>query len=168
MSQSSRAPEEPRIASREEIVEWVKKRIVELEEELRILKSLLSMIESPGRPIMGEKVEEVKAGRRRIARVYRGDSYVRMVPELPLPLPLEVREYLESVVREIRESQARAGVPEDERARLYVKERPDNSVSEVGIENLYSTIDIIKARAALKYSAELAYQVYKSAQEEDV
>ena len=165
MSQSSKVPEEPRTASREEMVEWVKKRIAELEEELRVLRGLLSMVESPGRPVLGEKVEEVKVGRRRIAKVYRGDSYVRMVPELPLPLPLEVREYLESVVREIRESQARAGVSEDERARLYVKERPDQSVSEAGIENLYSTIDLIKARAALKYSAELAYQVYKSQEE---
>ncbi|MEB3859907.1 MAG: hypothetical protein LRS43_01710 [Desulfurococcales archaeon] len=166
MSQSSKAPEEHQVASREEVLEWAKKRIEELEVELRVLKAIVSMIETPGRPVMGEKVEEVKAGRKRIARVYRGDSYVRMVPEVPLPLPIEVKEYLESVVREIRDSQARAGVPEEERAKLYVRERPDQSILEAGIENLYSTIDLIKARAALKYSAELAYQVYKSSQSE--
>ncbi len=153
---------ETRAASKEKIIEWIRSRIEELENELRILKSILSMMEGGGGARPGERVEEVRIGRRRIARLYRGEDYVRLVPEFPMALTGDVRSYLEGIVAEITETQARQGIPEEERARLDVKESPEGSVVEVRIEGLKSTLDTLKARAALKFTAEMAWEVYRA------
>lgn len=153
---------ETKAASKEEIVEWLKSRIEELENEIRVLKSILAMMEGGGGARPGERVEEVKLGRRRVARLYRGEDYVRLVPEFPMVLTGDIRSYLNSIVSEIVESQARQGVPEEERARLEVKESPEGSVSEVRVEGLKSTLDTLKARAALKFAAEMAWEVYRA------
>ncbi|GAB6147626.1 hypothetical protein [Stetteria hydrogenophila] len=153
---------EARVASREEIVEWLKSRIEELESELRILKSMLSLIEDRGGARPGERVEEIRVGRRRIARLYRGEDYVRLVPEFPMTLSGDVRSYLDSVIAEIAEAQARQGIPEEERVRLDVKESPDGLAVEARIHGLKSTLDTLKARAALKFAAEMAWEVYRA------
>ncbi len=157
---------EPReIATKDEIIEWVKKRIEELEAELKVMKGIISMIEDRGRISVSEKVEEIKMGRRRIARLYRGEDYIRLVPDFPMPLPQEVRKYLENVEEEINAIQEKQGdLPRDDRARLVIEEKPDNSIAEIKFINLYNTIELLKAKAALKYAAELSYQVYKLAE----
>ncbi len=149
-------------ASKEEIIGWLKNRIKEVEDELRILRSMLSMVEDTGRLSVNEKVEDVKLGKKRIAKIYRGDSYIRIIPEFSSPLPLEVEEYLESVKNEIETSQAKSGLGEEERVQLAIKEKPDNSIAEIRFENIYTTIEMIKAKAALKYAVEIMYQIYKA------
>ncbi len=149
-------------ASREEIIGWVRSRIEELENELRILKSILSMMEGGGGARPGERVEEVRIGRRRIARLYRGEDYVRLVPEFPMALTGDVRSYLEGIVAEITETQARQGIPEEERARLDVKESLNGSIAEIHVGGLDFTLAVLKARAALKFIAETAWEVHKA------
>ncbi len=158
----SHAESRKEYASKEEIANWIRARIKEVEEELRILKSMLNMIEDTGRLSINEKVEEVKMGKRRIAKMYRGEGYIRVVPEFDGHLPVEVREYLESVKSEIEAGQAKAGVEEDERVQLSVKEKPDNSVAEIRFDNIHTTIEVIKAKAALKYAMEIMYQIQKA------
>lgn len=152
--------------SKETLEAYLRKRIGELEEELKALKAMLDYIEDAGRPSPTEREEEVKVGRRRVARLYRGESYVRVVPEVPMALPKEVREYLDSVEAEIKAYQARdaqeAGGPQGEGVKLIIRDRPDGSVAEVKFDGLYSTLEFLKAKAALKYSMEVSYEVYKA------
>ncbi len=150
------------IATKEEIIDWVKKRIESLEEELKIMRGIINMLEERGRLSVTEKVEEVKIGRKRIARLYKGEDYIRLVPDFPMPLPIEVKEYLESVEEEIVTVQSRQGI-DSEKAKLVIDEKPDSSIAEIRYINLYNTLELLKAKAALKYAAELAYQVYKMA-----
>jgi len=90
---------------------------------------------------------------------------VRVAFENPVVLPVEVKEYLRSVEEDIRVLQAKSGV-EGELARLLIREKPDGSTAEIRIENLQSTIEAIKAKAALKYSVEVTYQVLKARERE--
>ncbi len=154
---------ESRSASREEVIEWVRARIRELEEELRILKGLLALLEGgSGGARPGERIEEVRVGRRRIARLYRGEGYLRLAPEYPMTVTSEARAYLEEVVSEIAERQARDEIPEEEQARLEIRRAPDGAISEIRVEGLHGTLDYLKARAALKYVAEHSYDVYRA------
>ncbi|MFZ8792923.1 MAG: hypothetical protein ACO2O2_03405 [Acidilobaceae archaeon] len=147
--------------TREEVLEWLKARVGELEFELKVLKTIVALLDTTQKALVGERVEDVKIGKRRVARVYIGDTYVRVAFETPLVMPLEVKEYLKSVEEDLRVLQARTG-SEGELARLSIRERPDGSVAEVRIENLESTIEIVKAKAALKYAVEVAHQLLKA------
>jgi hypothetical protein len=151
--------------AKEEVLEWLRSRVEELELELKALKTIMAILDSGQQALVGERVEEVKIGRRRVARVYIGDTYVRVAFENPVVLPVEVIEYLRSVEEDIRVLQAKSGV-EGELARLLIREKPDGSTAEIRIENLQSTIEAIKAKAALKYSVEVTYQVLKARERE--
>ncbi len=149
-------------ATKDEILEWLKTRISELEHELKILKGIVNMIEDKGRISITEKVEEIKVGKKRIARLYRGENYIRLVPDFKMPLPSEVREYLESVEQEIESSQLKQmQLKDDEKVKLIIDEKPDESILDIKYINLYNTIELLKAKAALKYAAELSYQIFK-------
>ncbi|MEB2835674.1 MAG: hypothetical protein GSR80_000610 [Desulfurococcales archaeon] len=144
---------------------WVRGRIAELEEELEALRGILEVLEGggdPGRPRPGERVEEVRVGRRRIARVFKGEDYVRLAPLEPLALPPEARAYLEEVVSEIRAEQARdpSRAPE---ARLELREDPGGGLLEARIEGLGGVLELVKAKTALKHAAEAAWQYTRAA-----
>lgn len=145
--------------AREELLEWIDERINELEVELKVLKAIKQLLEEPGGPLHGEKSEDVRVGKRRIARIYRGEDYVRLVFDYPTALPPEIREYLNGVEGELRSSQAKSGVESGELARLAIRERPDGTLAEIKFENLHSTIELLKVKAALKYSAEMTYHI---------
>jgi len=151
--------------SREEVLEWLRAKIEELELELKFLKGILALLDSSQQVLVGERVEDVKIGRRRVARLHVGEGYVRVTFESPIVLPSEVREYLRSVEEDLRVLQAKSGA-EGELARLVVREKPDGSVAEVRLENLQSAIEVIKAKAALKYSVEITYQLLKAREKE--
>ncbi len=148
--------------TKEELDAYLRRRVEELEEELRSLKALLEYIEDAGRQSPTERAEDVKVGRRRVARILRGEGYVRAAPEVPMALPKEIREYLETVEGEIRAYQARSGQQEGEGVKLSIKERPDGTVAEVKFDGLYTTLEVLKAKAALKYAMEVSYDVYKA------
>ncbi|MCE4600800.1 MAG: hypothetical protein F7C38_04465 [Desulfurococcales archaeon] len=156
--------EKEQLASREEVLSWIKHRIEELENELKMLKSILYHYEegTPGRLSIDEKVEEVKVGRRRIARLYIGDSYVRIVPEFEMVLIGDMKEYLDEIIDEIREKQIKEGVEEQDQAKLTIRERTNGSIKEIIISNIEGIAEVIKAKAALKYVAELAWEIYKA------
>ncbi len=149
--------------SKEELIAWLRNKIEELEEELRMLREMLSMLEGGSGWKPGEKPEEVKVGRRRIAVVYRGDNYVRVVPNYPMPNAAEIRSYLEEILNEIREIQARAGASDvGELAKLSVKTSPDDAIIEIVYENLHTAVELLKAKAALKHVVDLGWQIYKA------
>jgi hypothetical protein len=54
--------------SKEDLEAFLRKRVQELEEELRTLKALLEYIEDAGKLSPTERAEDVKVGRRRVAR----------------------------------------------------------------------------------------------------
>jgi len=150
--------------SKGDVERWLRDRIAELEEELSYLKALLAMLSGdqggeadPRRVRPGERVEEVRVGRRRIARVFKGEDYVRLAPLELLALPGEARAYLEEVVAEIRAEQARSG-HEEGLARLEIRESEERGLVEARIEGLKNTLEVIKAKAALKHVAEVAWQ----------
>jgi hypothetical protein len=170
---SKGAGELERSLPKPELEEWLRNRIMQLEEELKYLRALLAMIsgeedveQDPRKVRPGERVEEVKVGRRKIARVFKGEDYVRLASLEPMALPSEVRAYLEDVVSEIRAEQARSG-HESELAKLEVKLDSDNSIKEIVIHNLRNALEIIKAKAALKHVAEVAWQYTKAASQKD-
>jgi len=146
---------------REELVGWVREKLAALEEECRMLKAILETLE--GRTVQArEEREPVLYGKKRIAWLHQGPGYVRLTPEYPLRLPREALEYLEEAVSRIREKQSDEGVPEEERARLDVANSPDGSIAEARISGLHTSLDVIRAKAALKYIAELGYELYKA------
>ena len=166
---SKGAGELEKMLSRGELEEWLRNRIEQLEEELKYLKALLAIVsggegesQDPRRVRPGERVEEVRVGRRRIARVFKGEDYVRLAPLEPIALPSEARAYLEEIVSEIRADQARSG-HESELAKLEISLDNDNSIREILIYNLRNALEIIKAKAALKHVAEVAWQYTKAA-----
>lgn len=163
------ADEKEQYLSKEEVISWIKHRIEELENELRVLRSILAHYEDAGggRASPDEKVEEIKVGRRRIARLYVGESHVRLVPEFEMALLGDLKEYLEETVEEIREKQAREGVDESERVKLTVKEKASGGVKEIIVSNIEGISEMIKSKAALKYAAELAWDIYKARDKED-
>jgi DNA-binding protein YbaB len=155
-----------KLVTREELIEYLKARIKELEEELSMLKALLELVEkgSAGSGALpGEKVEEVKVGRRRIAKLYRGESHMRLVFEEPMPLPEEVEAYLKSVEDEIRGAQAKSGAEAQDLAKMTLEEAPGGGVIEIRFTGLYTTIEHLKVRAALKYAAETIYEFVRAA-----
>ena len=144
----SQLDEQRDIVTKDEILEWARKRISELERELKILKGIIGLIEDKGRISITEKVEEVKVGRKRIARIYRGEGYIRLVPEYRMPLPGEIKEYLDSVENEIEAGQVKQlKLKEGERVKLIIDERPDESIAEIRFINLYNTLEYLKAKA---------------------
>ncbi len=162
--------QEARSLGRSELEQWLRERIAQLEEELRYLRSLLELVSGgsgerpdPRRPRPGERSEEVRVGRKRIARVFRGEDYVRLAALEPLALPQDVREYLEGVVSEIRAQQARQG-REERLAQLEIRTRPDGSIEEIIVSNVHATLEAIKAKAALKHAAETAYLYTRAAE----
>ena len=156
-----------RAVTKEDLEAYLKRRIAELEEELRSLRSLLEYIEDAGKVSPTERVEEVKSGRRRIARLMIGEGYVRAVPDLPLGLPRELRDYLETVEGELRAYQSKLGQHEGEGARLSIRERPDGTVAEVRFDGLLSTLEVLKAKGALRYAMETAYEIYRAQAREE-
>lgn len=156
--------EKEQYLSKEEVISWIKQRLEELENEIRILRSILAHYEqaSSGRISPDEKVEEIKAGRRRIARLYIGENYIRLVPEFDVVLVGDLKEYLEETVEEIKAKQSREGIDEREQVKLIVKEKATGGVREIIISNIEGISEIIKSKAALKYIAELAWDIYKA------
>ena len=157
--------ESTRIAGRERIIEYLKNRVRELEEELEVLRRLLELAEkgAAADALPGERLEEIKVGRKRVARLFKGDSYMRLVFEEPVPLPEEVEAYLRSVEEELREQQAKSGdVEGDALARMSLEYGPGGGVVEVRFSGLYTTIDHLKVRAALKYAAETVHVIVKA------
>ncbi len=152
--------------TREELIEYLKRRLAELEEEVRLLRALLDALERGGiaqGALPGEKVEEVRVGRRRVARLYRGESHMRLVFDEPMPMPEEVEAYLRTVEDEIRGSQARSGAVEaQDLAKLSIEEGP-GGVVEIRFTGIYTTIEHLKVRAALKYVAETLYEFSRAA-----
>ncbi len=155
--------------SKAELALWLRERVAQLEDELRYLRALLEAISGggggerdPRRARPGERVEEVRVGRRRIARVFKGEDYVRLAPLVPLVFPREVRGYIDAVIGEIRAEQARAG-REDRLARLEVRSTPDGGLEEILVDGLHNTLEQIKAKTALKHAAELAWQYTRAA-----
>ena len=157
--------EASRLASREEVLEYLRRRIKELEQELSVLRALLELAEKGGissGALPGEKVEDVRVGRRRVAKLYRGETHMRLVFEEPMPMPEEVEAYLRSVEEEIRGQQARRGdLESEEMARLSFDEA-SGGVVEVRFTGIYSTIEHLKVRAALKYAAETIYEFVRA------
>ena len=156
--------EKEKLLERDEVIARLRERLAELEEEVRLIKSILAALEQAtvGPPSPSEKMEEVRVGKKKIARLYYAEGYVRLRPDFPMSLPSEVWAYLEATVGEIRERQEKEGVDQEEQVRLRRIDGPDGAVAEIRIENLHTTIDHIKARAALKYVAELAYDLYRA------
>lgn len=153
--------------SKEEIITWLRSRIEELENELRVMRSMLELMEGGEGWKPGERPEEVKVGRRKIAVLYRGDYYVRIVPQYPMPDVSEIKSYLENILNEIREIQARTGVETgEELAKLNIKSSPEGFVTEISFENLYSAVELLKAKAALKHSVEVGWHIYKARDKE--
>ncbi len=162
MSALSDQRAENKAITKEDLEEWLKKRLEVLRSETKMIETLLSYIQENGVQNVNEKSEEVKFGRRRIGRILRGETYIRLIPETPIPLPSELREYLETVEGELKSSQLKEGLDESGQAKLVIKERPDASIAEIRFEGLNTTIEMLKAKAALKYTAEIAYQIYKA------
>jgi len=156
--------EKEQYLSKEEVISWIKQRLEELENEIRILRSILAHYEqaSSGRISPDEKVEEIKAGRRRIARLYIGENYIRLVPEFDVVLVGDLKEYLEETVEEIKAKQSREGIDERDQVKLIIKEKATGGVREIIISNIEGISEIIKSKAALKYIAELAWDIYKA------
>jgi hypothetical protein len=146
---------------------WLQERIAELEEELSYLRRILEALggqadpPDPRRARPGERVEEVKVGRRKIARVFKGEDYVRLAPLEALALPKEARSYLENIVSEIRAEQARGW--EDATAKLEIREDPVKGLVEARIEGLRNALEVIKAKAALKHVADVAWHYTRAA-----
>ncbi len=153
-------------ATKEELVEYLRRRIEALEEELRVLKSLLAMIdpssvEGAETVDPSERVEDVKVSKRVIAKLGMGEDYVRIKLLFPTPLPGDVKQYLETVLEEIGEKQAIRGVPPEERAAMEIVPSPDGGVRMIRVYNLSSTLEKVRVKAALKYVAELLYKIYR-------
>jgi hypothetical protein len=153
--------------TKEEIVTWLRSRIEELESELKVMKSMLELLEGGESWRPGEKPEEVKVGRRKIAVLYRGEYYVRIVPQYPMPDVPEIRGYLENILNEIKEIQVRSGAESgDELARLTIRTGPEGHITEIIFENLFSAVEILKAKAALKHSVEVGWHIYRAREKE--
>jgi hypothetical protein len=157
-------------ASKEEIIEYLKRRIEELENELKILRTILARYEPAAMPERfdpNEKLEDVKVGRKTIARIGVGEDYVRAIFRFQTGLPSDIRSYLERISEEIADKQALEGIPPEERTKLEVKEYPEGLVRELSFTNLYGPLERVKAKAALKYAVELLYQLSKKQKSSD-
>ncbi|MEB3756094.1 MAG: hypothetical protein GSR79_04460 [Desulfurococcales archaeon] len=139
---------------------WLKRKIVELEEDLHYYKAMLSILEgsmpiSP--PMPGEKSEDLKVGKKRIAIIFRGDGYVRSSPSFKAFLTSDLREYVNSVVNEIKTMQG-----EESTITLEIRENPDGSLREIRVEGLQSTVEELRIIGAMKYVLQTLYQQYKA------
>ncbi|BAN89714.1 hypothetical protein [Aeropyrum camini] len=161
---------ERQLMRREEVLEWIRARIRDLEEEISYYKTILAIVEkgSVSASLPGEKVEEVKVGRRRVARLYKGETHVRIVMEWPMALPEEIEAYLRSVEEELRAVQARTGdIAGEDLATLTIRRLPDGTVEEIVFKGLYTTVEHLKARSALKYAAESMYHINRAMEREE-
>ncbi len=145
---------------REELLSVARSKVERLEKELRFWRSILSMLEGGEGWRPGERPEELRVGRRRIAVLYRGEDYVRVVPSFPMPDLAELRTHLNFVLNEIRELQVRTGSAE--KASLEVRKGPEGSVIEIRYEGLGSAVELLKAKAALKHAVSVAWEVYRA------
>lgn len=160
----SKAREEGReeIISKGEAIELLKKEIRRLERKLAAYRAILQMLEG-GEEASQEKGEEIRVGRKRVGRLVVGEDFVKLIIEAP-QLPQLVAEYLNGLEKDLRELQMRSGTAEGESlAKISVKER-HNEV-EVRIDNIYTTIELIKAKAGLKYAAEATHEIMKAKEE---
>ncbi|MCS7107780.1 MAG: hypothetical protein NZ902_06755, partial [Acidilobaceae archaeon] len=86
-----------------DVVLWLREEIARLERRLEVLRALLALLEQRElSPVLGERVEEVRVGRRRIARVMTGEDYVRLAFTVPMQLSKEIREYLQGIEEELK------------------------------------------------------------------
>lgn len=148
------------------LLEELRKRIEELERELALLKKVYSALTGSGNeeePV--ERAEEIKVRRKRIAWLYEGEDYVKLVPEFDMVVEDYLQDYLEETVEDIRRKQEREGIDPDEQAQLVIVENDDNTVAELWIRGIYGIADSIKARTALKYAVVLAWDLRKEEQE---
>ncbi|MEB3825679.1 MAG: hypothetical protein LRS47_03315 [Desulfurococcales archaeon] len=144
----------------DDLKSWLRTKIMQLEEELQMYKSLLAVIDgtlplSP--PMPGEKIEDLKVGKKRIASIYRGEGYVRGAPRFKTFVTDEVKSYIEGVISEIREMQGG-----DSEAHYEIKENPDGSLREIRVEGLQSTVEELRVAGALKYVLQTLYYQYKA------
>lgn len=163
-------PSESRVLDKARIIEWLRSRIKDLEEELEAMKALLDIVEKGGSVdsmLPGERSEDLKIGRRRIARLFKGETHVRISFEYPQILPEEVEAYLKNVEEELRSLQARTGgVVGEDLATLHVVRSTDGRVKELWFKGLYTTVEHLKAKAALKYAAETIHYISKAVDRE--
>jgi len=148
----------PELMDKAEILSRLKMRLEELEEEARLVRSMIALLEGePSEPRPDERVEEVKEGRKRVGLLYVANdrSYIRLVPEGEPPLTSDVKAYLEKLVEELRERQKRQGVAlsEDELIQLEIRRGPNGGVQEIVISGIRDLREFVRAQAALKYVA---------------
>jgi len=144
------------LLSKREIVERLRGRLVELEDEIRLVKSLLALLdEEPSKPKAHEKAIDVKLGRKKVATLFVGpdNSYLRLVPEGEPPLASDVLAYLERLVAELRNRQKTLNPLEDEEnlISLEIKQGPRGGVREIVVSGIRDTREYVRVRAALEY-----------------
>jgi len=137
------------------IVEWIRRKVDELEQELRIWKTLLASMEgrSPIELSPSEKVEELRHKRTRYAVIYRGEGYVRMRPIIPARLDQELKGYITNVINELREEYQDEDDEETSLLDLRITENPDGTLSEIVVSGIQDTIGMLRIVGALKYVA---------------
>ncbi|MCE4617445.1 MAG: hypothetical protein F7C32_02545 [Desulfurococcales archaeon] len=137
------------------IREWVKKKVEELEKELKMWKTLLASLEG-GSPIdlsPSEKVEELRHKRTRYAVIYRGEGYVRMRPLINVKLDSELKGYITNVINELKEEYHDEDEDESIPIDLRITENPDGTLSEIAVSGIQDTIGMLRIIGALKYVA---------------
>jgi hypothetical protein len=139
---------------------WLKRKIIEAEEEIQYYKAMLSILEgtlpiSP--PMPGEKSEDIKVGKKRIATIFRGDGYVRSSSSFKAFLTSDMKEYITNVVNEIKTMQG-----EEPTITLDIRENPDGSLREIRVEGLQSTVEELRIIGAMKYVLQTLYYQYKA------
>jgi len=147
------------LLSKKEVVERLRARLVELEEEIRLVKSLLALLdEEPSKPKAHEKAIDVKVGRKKVATIFVGpnNSYLRLVPEGEPPLASDVLTYLEKLISELRDKQKTLYPLEDEEnlISLEVKQGPRGGVREIIVTGIKDMREYVRVWAALEYVGE--------------
>ena len=150
------------LLSREDVVQRLRERLVELEEEIRLIKSILALLGEERRPPRpDERVEEIRQGKKKIGVLYIGKDYVRMVPEGEAIVTEDLRVYLESLVEELRLRQKRMGIISDdeEGISLEIKTGPGGELYEIVVSGIRDTREFVKVHAALRYTATVLYEI---------
>lgn len=142
----------------EEVLEWARRRLREVEEEERMLRALIALLEERETLRPDETLEEIRVGRKRVGRLHTGSNYVRAVPETPIVLLPEIREYLVNLEEELRSTTLSNLEP----PRLVIREKPDGTLHEVRFDNLQTTVEFIKAKAGLRYAIETSAQIARN------
>jgi len=144
------------LLSKREVVERLRARLVELEDEIRLVKSLLALLEEePTKPKAHEKAIDLKLGRKKVATIFEGPdkTYLRLVPEGEPPLARDILAYLENLVAELRNKQKTLNPLEDEEnlISLEVRQGPRGGVREIVVSGIKDTREYVRVRAALEY-----------------